>query len=67
VRFQPAEVRTFAGGTFTFENPRTVGQLREALRQMDLELDGWGDEMEISEVHVHNGKIDVTLAKGIPQ
>ncbi len=34
---------------------------------MDKELAGWGDETVISEVHVHNGNIDVTLRDGIPQ
>ena len=58
---------TFAGGTFDLGRPRTVGELRGALAEMDKELAGWGDETVISEVHVHNGNIDVTLRDGIPQ
>jgi len=65
MRFEEAIVETFAGGTFQLERPSTVGDLRAALRKMDEELGGWGDELEIADFHVHNGRVLVTLSKGI--
>lgn len=66
-RFEPAHIEVFMGGDFVLGQPRTVGELRQALREFEVELSGWGDDREISEVHVHNEKIRVTLREGIPQ
>lgn len=65
--FRECMVEVFMGGSFRIEQPRTVAELRRTLSEMDKELNGWGDETEIAEVHVHQGEINVTLKEGIPQ
>jgi len=66
VKFKPAIVEVLGGGRFTLDNVKSVRELRAALKLMDDELKGWGDDLGISEVHVHKGNIiDVTLTEGI--
>lgn len=66
-RFEPRHVEVFVGGDFDVGQPRTVRDFRQALREFDTELSSWGDDQEIAEVHVHNGKIQVTLKDGVVQ
>jgi len=66
--FEPSYVETFMGGRFKLGNPKTVGELKRVLREMLVELDGWGgDETPIGEVWAKGDKIDVTLSEGITQ
>ena len=66
-RFEPHHVEVFMGGDFDVGQPRTVRELRQALREFDAELAGWGDDLELNEVEVHGGTIRVTLKDGIVQ
>lgn len=67
--FKENTTEVFMGGEFSLERPQTVKELRATLAAMDKELAGWGDEREISEVHLRSEsqEIEVTLSKGIPQ
>lgn len=64
--FKPCHIEVFMGGDFRLDNnPKTVGELRKWIKDMDEELSGWGNETEISEVHIHQGQIAITLTEGI--
>lgn len=67
-RFDPDYVQIFSGGSFCLSNHlKTAGELRRWLREIDTEVSSWGEDTEISEVFIHNGKITITLTKGIAQ
>jgi len=56
-------IKKFIGTTYDVGQPRTIGQLRDVLRELvdDLPHD---DDLVISEI---NGSIDYTLEDGIVQ
>ena len=66
-KFDHSTVEVFMGGDFHLGQPKTVGELRRILREVDQELSGWGDGTEISEVWATKGQIRVTLSEGIVQ
>lgn len=64
MEIEPHYPEVFAGATFKLAlGETTIGELREALRKMDAELAGWGDdESKITVVDVHRDEgIMVTL------
>lgn len=63
--FQELTVEVFMGGDFHLGRPSTVGELRQRLREMEKELEGWGDTTEISEVWAAKNVIQVNLKHGI--
>jgi hypothetical protein len=65
--FNPIHIRTFMGGDFNLGRPKTVGELREAIKDIDKELARWGDEVVIAEVAIVTGTIHVTLQDGVPE
>lgn len=65
VDFTPIRIRLFMGGNFDLGRPKTVGELREALKEIDAELASWGDIVAISEVALVKDKIQVTLQDGV--
>jgi len=67
VRFEADYSEVFTGGTFDIGDVKTVGHLRGILAEMDAELAGWGDDLEISELWCKGTEIRVDLADGIPQ
>ena len=67
LKFEAQHIEVFMGGEFTLDNYSTVRAFRAALRAWDRELAGWGDDQQIAEVCVHQGKIQVTLKGGIPR
>ena len=69
VKFEPVYIQTFMGGQFKFRSghPATVGELRRWLKEVDKELDGWQDDLKISEIHMTGHTIDISLEEGIVQ
>lgn len=68
LNFNPTYIRTFMGGDFNLGRPTTVGELREALKELDQELAGWGgDDVKISELAIVKDKIHITLVEGVAE
>lgn len=67
VDFGPIYIRTFMGGDFQLGRPQTVKELREAFRDIDQELAGWGDDVAISDVAIVKDHIRITLKEGIQE
>jgi hypothetical protein len=67
--FKEAEkVQVFMRGDFSFNPPpKTVEDLKTQLQSWVKELDTWDKNAEIVEIHMHNNKMQVTLAEGIVQ
>ncbi len=64
--FAADHMRTFVGGSFSLEGPRTVADLRRELQAMDAELSRWGDDLRVASVWLDRDRqtIDVTLETG---
>lgn len=67
MEFKPQHIRTFMGGDFNIGQPGTVKDLRKLLGDIDKELEGWGDDLEIAETHLADGTIRITLTTGVAE
>ena len=59
--FEPSYMRTFVGGNFSLDHPRSVRELRATLAAMDAELKKWGDDKEITYFWIDRDKQEIQV------
>ncbi len=65
--FVPIYISTFMGGDFSLRQITSVKDLKDNLKLWLSELDGWRDDLIVTECVMMHGKMSVTLKDGIVQ